>query len=486
MTALINRRWLIGSLAAASLVPRLAARAATEQPELSVQARVHTADFDDMLARGVVRVLAPYSRTLFFENKGSFAGLTAEMADELEKYLRLTHPEKKKELTVVIIPTSRNRLIPDLLAGLGDVSAVDITVTPERQKLVRFVTAGLKVNEIVVTGPNAPPLAAAEDLSGREVASRPSTSTFDSLRALNDRLAAAGKPPVRIIDVPPALEVEDMLEMVGAGLLPACTAEDWVADLWQPLIPGIVPNKKAVLRANAELGWAVRPDNPKLADMLGAFAAKYGGGSPQQFRDTMTYYMKQVRRLHAATNPDELKKFEATLDMFKTYGSEYGFDYLMLVAQGYQESLLDQGTRSPAGAIGLMQLLPSTGKLMAVGDIGQPEPNVHAGAKYLRQLIDTYLSDNTFDAQNRTLFAFACYNAGPNKIERLRQEAKQEGLDANVWFDNVERIAARRIGQETVRYVRNIYKYYAGYKLLVASREAVAAGKAEVKASDKP
>jgi membrane-bound lytic murein transglycosylase MltF len=160
-----------------------------------------------------------------------------------------------------------------------------------------------------------------------------------------------------------------------------------------------------------------------------------------------------------------MAKFVRTIDHFKKYAARYGFDWLMLAAQGYQESGLDQGARSAAGAIGVMQVLPATGKAMNVGDIRQLEPNIHAGVKYMRHLIDEYLDGNDIDPLNRTLLAIASYNAGPVRIAQLRAEAKTRGLDPNVWFDNVERVAAERIGAQTVQYVSNIYKYYVAYSL---------------------
>jgi membrane-bound lytic murein transglycosylase MltF len=475
----ITRRGATATLAAALLANPVVVRAA-KLVELNVRLKPHTEDFDRILAHGVLRVLVPYSRTLFFEDRGRFRGVAAEVADELEKYVRRTTPTQKQRFVVVMVPTSRDHLLPDLLAGQGDVAVGDITITPERQKLVAFTTptfAGVK--ELVVTPAGVPLITSAEDLAGKDIAARPTTSTYASLVVLNERLTASGRPPLTILDLPPTLEVEDMMEMVAAGLLPAIPAEDWVADLWSPLIPGLLIHRSAVLRSGANLGWAVRPDAPKLLAVLNAFLDKFGG-TAQNRRDTATYYLKQVKRMHAATNQEEMQKFNATIGFFQRYGRQYGFDELMLVAQGYQESQLDQSTRSTAGAIGLMQLLPATGREMGVGSITQAEANVHAGTKYMRHLIDVYLKGADFDEQNRTLFAFACYNAGPNRVSRLRNEAKAEGLNENVWFDNVERIAARRIGQETVRYVRNIYKYYIGYKLALESQQRRTAGKAQV------
>ena len=141
-----------------------------------------------------------------------------------------------------------------------------------------------------------------------------------------------------------------------------------------------------------------------------------------------------------------------------------------MVAQGYQESLLDQNARSDVGAIGVMQLMPATGNEMNTGDITQLEPNIHAGIKYIRLLRDQFFGNQPMDARNKILFSFAAYNAGPARVQKLRKEAEKRGLNPNVWFNNVEIIAAQRIGEETVTYVANIYKYYIAYKLLEEQR----------------
>jgi membrane-bound lytic murein transglycosylase MltF len=134
-------------------------------------------------------------------------------------------------------------------------------------------------------------------------------------------------------------------------------------------------------------------------------------------------------------------------------------DYLLRIAQGYQESLLDQNARSDVGAIGVMQLMPATGNEMATGDIKKIEPNIHTGIKYVSMMRNQFFADQPMDARNKTLFAFAAYNAGPGRILKLQKEAQRRGLDPHVWFNNVEIIAARRIGEETITYVSNIYKY---------------------------
>jgi membrane-bound lytic murein transglycosylase MltF len=169
-------------------------------------------------------------------------------------------------------------------------------------------------------------------------------------------------------------------------------------------------------------------------------------------------------------------------EYFKKYSDQYQLDYLLMAAQGYQESQLNQDVKSPVGAIGVMQVMPATGKELNVGDITQTEANIHAGVKYMRFMQDQYFKDEPkLDRLNKLLLTFASYNAGPGRIRQLRREAEKRGLDPNVWFGNVEQIASERIGRETVTYVTNIYKYYVAYKLMTEERARREAAKASLK-----
>jgi len=368
-----------------------------------------------------------------------------------------------------------------LLAGDGDIAAGDITVTEERRKKVAFSAPVISnVREIVITGEDVPELDSAEALSGREVAVGRSTSYYESLTKLNERLTFQGNPPVTITLVPDTLEVEDLMEMTAAGLLPATVGDDWVAGLWVQMIKGLRLHPKAALREGAEIAWAVRPDNPKLLAALNRAIAEITG-NVHQWSDQTRSYLAELKKLHTATQGADMQRFRDTVEIFRRYANEYRFDTLMLVAQGYQESGLDQRIVSRVGAVGLMQIMPETGRELGVGDIHMADPNVHAGAKYMAKLMDDYFKGEQLDEQNRNLFAFAAYDAGPVKIQSLRREAQAEKLDPNLWFNNVERVAAARVGQEPVRYVRNIYKYYVAYKLI---EEADAAKKAAIGTTD--
>ena len=388
-----------------------------------------------------------------------------------------------RPLTVPLTPVSRDKLFDTLLAGDGDIAAGDITITEERRKKVAFSAPVISnVREIVITGEDVPELESAEALSGKEVAVGRSTSYYESLTKLNERLAAQGTPLVTITLAPDTLEVEDLMEMTAAGLLPATVGNDWVAGLWVQIIKGLRLHPKAALREGAEIGWAVRPDNPKLLATLNRALAEITGNM-HHWSDETRSYLAKLKQLHAATQGADLQRFRATIEIFRQYAGQYGFDTLLLVAQGYQESRLDQRARSRVGAVGLMQLMPQTGHALGVGDIHQAESNIHGGAKYMAQLMDDNFKNVPFDEQNHNLFAFAAYDMGPGAIQRLRREAQAEKLDPNVWFNNVERVVAARVGQEPVRYVRNIYKYYVAYKLIeeadAAKKAAIAGAKTE-------
>ena len=446
-----------------------AVRTAAAVTGLEHEPRAQFGDLDRMLERRVVRVAVPYSRTLYFIDRGGQRGLTADTLRDFEAFLNKKYPKKVQPIVVVAFPTTRDRMLSAVLDGRADIAAGNLTITPEREaKLAFSKPVGEAGGEIVVTGPRSPKLAILDDLGGRELHVRQSSSYYASLLALNKRLRAEGKPPAQIALVPEALEDEDLMDMVAAGLLQLTVVDEWKAQLWARMQKRLKPRKDLALTSAQQAGWAFRRGSPKLAAVLDEFIDKYPGARAQRYRNYPAY----VLELGHATADTDWKRFQASIPLFRKYAPRYDFDPLFVAALGYQESRLDQDARSSVGAIGVMQLMPDTGATLGVGDITQLEPNIHGGIKYLRLLRDRAISGGSPDEQNLTLFALAAYNCGPGRVAALRAEAPQMGVDPDVWFDNVERVAARRVGQETVLFVRSIYKYYVAYKLQLETLEA--------------
>jgi membrane-bound lytic murein transglycosylase MltF len=311
-----------------------------------------------------------------------------------------------------------------------------------------------------------------EGLSGREVFIRKSSSYFESLQQLNATLKKAGKKPVRIREASEYLEDEDILEMVNASLVPYSIVDSHIAELWKQIFTDLTVYPQLTVRSGGEIAWMIRKNSPKLKKVADAFIAKHRKGT--LFGNIMIKrYYQDNKWVRNSYNEEDIARFKKAVDFFIQYGDRYNVDWLLLAAVAYQESGIDQSKRSPAGAVGVMQLLPSTaaGAPVGIPDIEKMENNIHAGAKYLQYLHDRYFNDPVMDGLNQYLFTFAAYNAGPARVAGLREDAKKMGLDPNQWFDNVEAVAAKRIGRETVQYVSNIYKYYIAYTLIVDKLE---------------
>ena len=435
---------------------------------------VNLGDFDMMFERRIIRVLVPYSRTLFFNDKGLERGITAETVREFERYLNEKYRRKliKRPITVTIIGTPRDQLFSDVSNGLGDIAAGNLTVTKNRLEQVDFMAPPdlQSVSEIVLTHKQMNPINSVEDLAGRTVHVRISSSYYESLQKLNKKFEQSGKEKVKIVPVSESLEDEDLMEMLDAGIISMIVVDDWKAKMWTQILPNIQVNENAALRKDGNSGWAFRKNSPLLLEELKEFYYKHAkqlGTIPYLF----VKYNRQVEKLQDPTNQKNWNRYKETIKLFEKYGSKYDFDPLLLAAQGFQESKLDQSKRSRAGAIGIMQIMPSTGASMKVGDIKITESNIHAGSKYMKTIMTNYFQDAHFDEFNKCMFAFASYNAGPNRIARLRKVAKDRGLNPDLWLKNVEIVVAENVGWETTTYVRNIIKYYFSYKLLLELKE---------------
>lgn len=426
-------------------------------------------DFSGMAERRVVRVLLPYSKTFFFLDKGQKKGINYEFLTRFEKYLnKQTEGEKgpkPSKFKVLMIPTPREELLKRLLEGRGDLVVGNLTITKQRLGHVDFSDPWLKeVKEYVVTPGGSPELTSVDDLSGKTVHVRSSSSYWESLKVLNERFKTEGKKPVKIERVSEYLEDEDLLEMINADALPAIIVDAHKARFWAKVFENIKLHEKAPVRSGGEIAWAFRKNSPELAAQINTFIktidAKGKLGSV-----IFAAYLKQKNWLKKLNNEVDQKEFLELVGLFQKYGKQYDVNWLILAAKAYQESRFDHSMKGPRGAVGIMQIKPSTAKGPEVNipDIKGLEDNIHAGTKYVRFLMDRYYPDLSNDPFNQTLIAFAGYNAGPERISKLRKRAREKGLDDTKWFNNVEWAVAESVGSITVNYVSNIFQYFIIY-----------------------
>lgn len=426
-----------------------------------------TADLPAMLEQRIIRVLVSYSQTNFFRVGGDKKGLEYELMRKFEEYINTNVKKGKLDINFVFIAVPFAQLIPKLIAGEGDIIAAGMTITPEREAKIAFSRPYIKnVNEIVVSSQGQYKLTSADALSGKNVIVTNGSSYIDHLEQLNGALRDKDKDPVDIKIAHQHLVTEDLLQMVNAGIYSYTIADSHIAELWTAALPEIELNPKAAINTGGKIAWGVRKDNPQLLAVLNKFARKHQQGTLLGNILIKRYYenTKWVDNPLTDRRKAQLAKY---YDLFREYGAKYNFDWHLLAALAFQESRLDQNARSSAGAVGVMQIKPSTAADRNVGITNikdSVENNIHAGTKYLAFLRDRYFSDDSLDPLDQFAFTAAAYNAGPAKVRRLRNSAARKDLNPDQWFDNVEHIARQRIGTETVTYVSNIYKYFVSYK----------------------
>ncbi len=428
-----------------------------------------TQDLDGILNRKYLRVLTTINKTNFYLSDGRLVGYEYSLLKEYEKYLN--RRVKKNELKTVVefVPVARDQLIPKLEAGYGDIAAAGLTITTDRLKTIDFTVPYLDdVDEIVVSPKGGFAPGNKYDLSGERVWVRQSSSYYESLQTLNNELRDQGQNKVKLTLVDENIETETLLEMVNSGAIAATVADSHIAMIWSKVLSNIELHPKAQLRTGARIAWGVRKDNPKLKNSLNTFLKKIKKGSFLGNIYFNRYYdnAESLKNPGGSENLEQVKKYKS---LIQQYAKQYQFDWLLIVAVIFQESGFDHTQISHRGAVGLMQVLPSTAndKNINISKINLPENNIHAGVKYLAFLRNRYFSDKTIEESDRVRMILAAYNAGPAKIRKARALTRKMGLNRNKWFRNVEIGTLRLVGQEPVKYVSNINKYYILYKNMI-------------------
>jgi membrane-bound lytic murein transglycosylase MltF len=358
----------------------------------------HTGDLDEMVRRGSIRALVLYSRSGFFYVDGKPEGISYEALQYLEQFVT-QKLRTRQHIQVTFIPVRPDQLESYLTEGIGDLIGYPVAMTPEREQQVAFsVPLETGVKQILVTGKGFGPVASLQDLSGKKVFVNPVATYYGNLEKVNDSLRKQGKPPILIENADKNLLDEDLMEMVNAGILPATVTITQRAQLWASVFHNITPRPDIVIANQEDLAWAVRKNNPKFKELVDQFVSTHAAGT--SFGNTlMRRYLESNQWITNPTDEEQIKKFNELANFFKTYSSQYGFDYLMVIAQGYQESQLNQAARSPGGAVGVMQVKPSTAAAppISIPDIGTAENNIHAGVKLLNSIATKYFSDPKID-----------------------------------------------------------------------------------------
>jgi membrane-bound lytic murein transglycosylase MltF len=465
------RLWLWALLVWLCSLPLLAADL---KPHLLPQ----PGDLDNILQRKELRALVVYERGFFFFDKGLERGVLVNQLQGFERWLNQTYLAKDPiKLKVVYVPVRQDKLLDYLAEGRGDMVAANLTVTQGRLEQVSFTQPVIApIEEWVVSQKDLPAFNRITQLSGRRIWVRESSSYYESLQHLNRLLRELGLPPVYIETVPEYLQDGDLLEMVAAGLVPLTVTDSFKGRIWLDMLPGLKAHKLVPLRDNGKSAWALPKHSTGLLDAANRYLAKTD--SRRLYSDLM------LRRLLSQSDPmsnllatERLSRLTRIRTVLEKYAKQYQLDWLMLAALAYKESGLDPGARSPGGAIGLMQLRPVAGAEVGINGarLATLEGNVEAACRYLRFLLDTYFQDPKIDVLNRHLLALAAYNAGPNRLQSLRDKAAGQGLDPDVWFGNVEQLVAKEVGQGPINYVGTIYKYYVAYRFSLPQIEGKAA-----------
>ncbi len=446
------------------------AAAASESLGDSMQSRLATfRSTEDPIAtkKRLIRVLVSYNDTNYFVLDGKQRGLEYELMRTFEKFINGGKVPTHKGRHLVFISVPFDQLLPKLVAGEGDVAAAGITITPERRKQVAFSRPYRRnVAEILVRNRNTRPLASLNDLAGKRVHLVSGSSYLGHTQRLNKRFAGEGLKPVLIEEADPHLEAEDVMQMVNANIYQYTLVDDHIARLWSQVLDNIEIQPEIYVNQGGEIAWAVRKNNPALLARLNKFVTGHKQGTLLGNILFKRYY-KNTRWVQNPLDKESRSTVARLKPHFEKYGKMYNIDWKLLAALAFQESGLNQKKRSRAGAVGVMQIKPSTAadkNIGIKGVRGNVEKNIHAGAKYLNFLRKRYFSDPAISTHARIDFTLAAYNAGPARIQKLRKMAARKGLDPNLWFFNVEHIASKEIGKETVTYVANILKYFIAFE----------------------
>ncbi|MGF1702275.1 lytic transglycosylase F [Photobacterium makurazakiensis] len=431
----------------------------------------YTGDLPVLSEKKVIRVLVAADLGFYYLDRGQPKGMISEMLLLFEKHILL---KTQKRHRLQIIPVHRDQLLPALVAGVGDIAAANLTITKRRLKVVDFSTPIIKdIQELFITHSTRPPITTLSDLSEKSVWVRASSSYYQSIRKINKRLTQKDLEPMYVHFLEETLQDYELLQMIQDGLIPMTVLDSHKAEFWDLVTDDLQINYEYPIRKNAGVGWSYRKDSPELGELINSFIQDNRRGTLNG-NVIFNRYLNSKAWFKKVVSPNNIEKFKQLEDRFIRYANMYGINWLIIAAQAYQESQFDQSKRSHAGAVGIMQVLPQTARepYINIRNIHNIDNNIHAGVKYMDFIRERYINDDETDDLNKLYFALASYNAGPNRIRRLRKVAEERGFDPTLWFNNVEIVVREQVGLEPITYVGNINRYFTIYKQIFSLQNA--------------
>ncbi len=442
----------------------------------SDEAPLANEDLTAIKQRGVLRVLTRNNAITYFLWRGELLGFEYELA----KHFARQHGLRVE----MVVPPSRDQLLPWLQQGKGDIIAASLTIEEKHgQEGTHFSRPYNQASSILISRREEVGLDSPEGLYGRTVVVRQSSASWKTLKKLQDQGI-----PFHLQAAPEGLEDSELIARVASGEYDLTVTDNHILDLaltWRDDIKAAFP-----LGIPQKQGWLVRENNPQLLQAVNDFFRKEYRGefynvTYRKYFESPRRNLRRVALQGERTTSPRLSPYD---DLVKKYAKEYGLDWRLLVSQMYQESRFNPEAKSWMGAMGLMQVMPQTAMELGLEDLHNEETGLHAGVKYLHGLLRYF--EPELAMADRTWLALAAYNAGIGHVLDARQLTEQLGLDPNQWFGNVEQAMlllskpdyAKKArhgyvrGYEPVKYVREIRDRYQAYLLLAGGTTTATAG----------
>ena len=418
-------------------------------------------DLAEVRKSGELRVLVNQSRNSSGEVKGQSIGVEQHRLRAFEQYLN-RNARDGRNLRLKIVPLPKDQLLGALQKGQGDLVAPGEVLVAHGGRLVAASAPIRRDVPLVVVGNRGNRhYRKLEDMAGRSLVLPVGSAVGEALREVNQRLAERQLPPIVIEWADPSLAVEDVLEMVQAGIYPWTAVEQPIAERWSKVLPRLRIDRHLLVGQTADMNWYVRRDAPMLRASIDRFLASY-----RQPADQDATFQRVYRRLYKVRNPltrTDRQRLEKVRQVLQKHGQQQELDWLHLAAVAYKESTLNPAARGASGATGLKQITPAAARSVGVGNIQALDGNVLAATRYMARIRREFFASRQISEEQRMAFILAAYNMGPQRVQSLRAEARRRGLNPNQWFFQVERIAMEQLGMGVVTYVNSVNKYYLAF-----------------------